>query len=460
MLDFLKSVLLETKFPILLKYQRRTIRAFRVENGVLKEASIRNLSGISIRVWNRGIWGFSSTGIMTKGAVEKAIKSAMEAVKGFEGKSQYHTPSFNPAKGDFRVTETDSVALHSVEEKIDLVMRTADIAKKSEKIVSSLSFYSEIVDEKYFLSNYGTEASYHDVKVDFGVMAYASDGNRMEMGFKTTGATGGWGELFRRNEPDFLAEEAARVAIEKLGCNVPEGGIYTVILHPSLVGVLAHEAIGHTVEADLVISGSAAKGKIGEKVASELVTLVDDPDPEIEKGASGILLVDDEGNLPQKVKIIENGVMKSYLHDSETAGMFSVSPTGNARAFNYSDEPIIRMRNTYIAPGEQTLDEMISATRKGFYLKELGGGGQADANAEFMFGVQEAYRIENGKLKEPVKGITISGQAFDVLRSVDMVGNDFQFALGSGYCGKHQPAKVDAGGPHIRCKVKIGGKKA
>ncbi|MFW5855848.1 MAG: metallopeptidase TldD-related protein, partial [Bacillota bacterium] len=114
--------------------------------------------------------------------------------------------------------------------------------------------------------------------------------------------------------------------------------------------------------------------------------------------------------------------------------------------------------NTYIKPGKSSFEEMVSGIEEGYYLKGLGQGGQADANAEFMFGVQEAYKIENGKITEPVKGITISGQAFSVLNSVDAVGDDLKFALGRGYCGKGQPAKVDAGGPHLRCQVKIGGK--
>jgi TldD protein len=117
------------------------------------------------------------------------------------------------------------------------------------------------------------------------------------------------------------------------------------------------------------------------------------------------------------------------------------------------------MRNTYIAPGESSVDDLISSTKNGLYLKGLGGGGQADANAEFMFGVLEANKIKNGKITEPLREVTISGQAFDVLKSVDAVANDFLFAMGAGYCGKHQPAKVDAGGPHLRCKVRIGGRK-
>ncbi|MCK5247915.1 TldD/PmbA family protein, partial [Candidatus Bipolaricaulota bacterium] len=141
------------------------------------------------------------------------------------------------------------------------------------------------------------------------------------------------------------------------------------------------------------------------------------------------------------------------------AAHFGVEPTGNARAFEYSDAPIIRMRNTYIDPGETSVEELIAGVDDGYYMCGLGFGGQADSNAEFMFGVREAREIKNGKIGKLVRGATISGNAFDVLNSVDAVGNDFRWDLGAGTCGKSQAAaKVDAGGPHLRCKGTIGGR--
>ncbi|HOL67534.1 MAG TPA: TldD/PmbA family protein, partial [bacterium] len=158
-----------------------------------------------------------------------------------------------------------------------------------------------------------------------------------------------------------------------------------------------------------------------------------------------------------RATIIEQGYLKGYLHNAETAGIFKVANTGNARAFTYQDEPLIRMRNTYILPGNLEPEEIIAETPSGLYLKGLGQSGQADANAEFMFGVDEAWLIEKGKLTRRVTGVTISGQAFAVLSSVDKVGCDLLLNSGAGYCGKHQPAKVDAGGPHLRCRLKVGG---
>jgi TldD protein len=230
----------------------------------------------------------------------------------------------------------------------------------------------------------------------------------------------------------------------------------TVILDPAMVGLLSHEAVGHTVEADFVLSGSVVKDKIGSKVASDLVTLVDSGRSEISSNAGGTIIVDDEGVVAGRTAIIEKGVLKSFLHNRESAMIFGVASTGNARAFQYSDEPLIRMRNTYIEPGNDKLNDMIKETTHGYIIKGARNG-QADANGEFMFGAEEVYLIENGEVRELLRGASVSGNAFEVLQSVDMVGNEFQYDIGTGYCGKYQPAKVDGGGPYIRCTAIIGG---
>jgi TldD protein len=198
------------------------------------------------------------------------------------------------------------------------------------------------------------------------------------------------------------------------------------------------------------------KDKIDMKVASDLVTLVDSGRSEIANNAGGTILVDDEGVAAERTAIIENGILKSFLHNRESAHAFGTASTGNARAFQYNDEPLIRMRNTFVEPRSDKLDDMIKETRHGYLVKGARNG-QADANGEFMFGAEEAYLIENGEIKELMRGASISGNAFEVLQSVDMVGDRFQYDIGTGYCGKYQPAKVDGGGPYVRCTAVIGG---
>jgi TldD protein len=191
-------------------------------------------------------------------------------------------------------------------------------------------------------------------------------------------------------------------------------------------------------------------------VGSELVNLCDSGASEFIAGASGTIPVDDEGVKTGRTVIIRDGILESYLHDRESAARFGVAPTGNARAWEYSDSPLIRMRNTYLEPGEETLEEMIAGIDDG-YLLDGPRNGQADSSGEFMFAVGQAWRIRDGALAELVRGVTISGVAFEVMQTVDAVSRDFRWDLGAGMCGKGQPAKVDAGGPYVRCELILGG---
>jgi len=461
MFDILDKVVGNANFWLELRYHSRKALSFAVENGKLSNASNSIYTGVGVRTLVDGCWGFASTSILSIERIWKAVEEARIAAErsnSMKKRKVSSLPSSGIAKGKFEPTITDDVRNHSVDEKIKLVLGTEKKAHLASKLIVSVSCrYSEMVDEKYIVNSDGAHVHVLDIKPEFRIMTVAMENSEMQMGFASAGVTGGWGELFKHESPEDLAIHSVKIAVNKLKAEEPEGGEATVILDPSLVGVLAHEAIGHTVEADFVLAGSIAKGKIGEKVGSKLVTLVDSGKASIGTDAAGLTLVDDEGIEAKDVIVIDKGILKSYLHNRESAGIFNVEPTGNARAFTYSDEPIIRMRNTYIEPGTSKLDDMIMATKKGYLFKRLGGGGQADANAEFMFGVLEGYKIENGKITSPVKNVTISGQAFDVLKTVDMVSDDFKWGLGAGYCGKMQPAKVDAGGPYLRCRVKIGG---
>ena len=460
MRTILKELVADTPGVVQMRYHRRKSLVIRAENGRISTLSSSLLSGTGVRVHRAGVWGFSSTSDMSRKKIAEALREAIAAAAAARGGSGADVRfACDPATGVFTVAAERPFSRIPLEEKLALVRTIEEKMRRvGGTIVSTSVSYAEMEDEKIIVTSDGADAEYRDAKMDFRANAVAADGNEMEFGTVMLGATGGWGDLFRRVRPEDVPERAVRKAMDKLGAPVPAGGMSTVILHPSLVGLLAHEAIGHTVEADFVLAGSIVKDKIGEKVAGEKISLVDDPLCDRDPSGAGVLLVDDEGTRPKKAVIIERGVLRGFLHDAETAAHFHVENTGNARAFTYRDEPVIRMRNTYLLPGEDTVEAMISSTENGLYLKDFGMGGQADANAEFMFDVGEARKIEHGKITAMLKGVTISGQAFEVLSSVDMVGNDFLLDSGAGYCGKHQPAKVDAGGPHIRCRMMIGGK--
>lgn len=243
---------------------------------------------------------------------------------------------------------------------------------------------------------------------------------------------------------------------EKAAGTYCKPGEHDVILDSRLAGILAHEAIGHTCEADLVLGGSVAGDHVGDMVASEKVTLVDyaerGPD-----GNGGIAIhVDDEGVACRDVTIIENGVLKTFLHNKETAREMDAEPTGNARAYAFDDEPLVRMRNTAIAPGNDTLEEMIASVDHGYYLVRPTNG-QADSTSEFMFGVGMGYEIEGGEIKRAVRDTTISGVAFDMLKTITHVSNDLTWGKG-GMCGKKQMIPVGMGGPAIKCRITVGGR--
>ncbi|MBK7877511.1 MAG: TldD/PmbA family protein [Planctomycetes bacterium] len=445
-----------------LRFHRKRSRVLAVEKGRVETAQVTEHTGVGVRVLEDGTWGFASTDRIERGAIELAVDQARAAAR---SSARARTERSEPlprtalARGRFDAPGVKELADKPLAETLELVLAMEQKARgASASIQSASSAYSEVFEEKGIVTSDGARAWTRLVRPEFRISAVAQKDGEIQRGAEAVGATGGWDCLFRAASPEALAEKAAARAVNLLRAGYPEGGRTKVLLSPSLVGLLTHEAVGHTVEADFVQAGSVAAGKLGTRVASEHVTLCDSGRSEFETGAGGSLSVDDEGVPTQNTVIIQDGVLASYLHDRESAARFGVAPTGNARAWEYDNEPLIRMRNTYIAPGDASLDEMIAGTEDG-YLLDGAANGQADANGEFMFGTREAYRITNGKKGPLLRGVNISGQAFEVLRSVDRVGRDFRWDLGSGHCGKGQPAKVDAGGPWMRCEVVLGGRR-
>lgn len=462
MLQLLQEIAIRASGWVELRYHSRRSKRVSVRNGKLEESSTLHLAGVGVRALVDGVFGFASTTDLSERGIAQAVSEAQSAARTSAAAKREKISSLPHvilASGEFSVQTDDPLDDHPLNEKLDLVMRIDErVRSAGQKIVSSAVAYSELQDEKVIVTSDGAAAHIIDAKPDFRIVAVAQQDDDRAMGMDSVGVSGGYADLFVKRMPEEMADKAVQLALDQLGADYASGGVATVVLDPGLVGVLSHEAIGHTVEADLVRGGAITSGKIGTQVASELVTLCDSGPSEFIPHAAGELLVDDEGVKTGRTVIIEHGILRSYLHSRESAAHFGVEPTGNARAFEYSDEPIIRMRNTYIEPGTSSMEEIIASVKHGYYLQGLGGGGQADSNAEFMFGVREAHEIVDGKIGKLVRGVTISGNAFEVLKSVDAVGNDFTWGLGAGHCGKGQLAKVDAGGPHLRCMVTIGGR--
>lgn len=459
MKDVLCNIVEESRAEYVeLRLHERDENRIDMVGGELEEVYSTSYDGVGIRVLMDGSWGFSSTSSIDPKDVMRALRTAEKAARSCSelgGRKVSDLDRTTIAEGIYRADLDDSVRDHTLEEKLELVKSTDSDIRKGSEISSSRVLWNELMDHKVIVNNIGSRVELYDEKVEFYVVAYAGKGEDKVTGVESVGVTGGWKDLFSRRTPDEMVSKAVDTAEKLVTAKHPKGETTTVVLGPELVGLIAHEAVGHTVEADNVLAGSAAYGKLGKKVASELVTMVDDG--AVDPHAAGWVPVDDEGTPVSRTEIISDGVLKNYLCDRETAAQLGVRPTGNARAFVYSDPPIVRMTNTFIEPREHSLEELLEDVEHGYFLKGAKGG-QADANAEFTFGVQEAYLIKQGEITDLLKGVSISGSGFDVLESVDAVTSEFEMCMGSGYCGKLQRAKVDGGGPHIRCTATVGGK--
>jgi len=233
------------------------------------------------------------------------------------------------------------------------------------------------------------------------------------------------------------------------------GGQHTVVLAPELAGMLAHEAMGHPCEADIVLGGAVTGDLQGQRVASDLITMVDFAHSYEGSELTIPVYVDDEGTPATDAILIKNGILGEFMNSRETAVRTEAKPSGNARAYQYNDEPLVRMRNTAILPGESNLEDMIAEVEDGYYLMQTSNG-QADSTTEFMFGITLGYEIKNGKLGQAIKDTTVSGNAINMLQSIDAVSNDMYWSS-AGYCGKKQPMVVSMGGPALRGVAHLGG---
>jgi TldD protein len=456
--DYLKGLIdLKGKYTEI-RYHSRILKEVRFTNGRQEITRAIVKAGVGIRVLNYdGCWGFSSTSMLDRESLVKTLDNAVRAADALAYSKHNRVKGLADARLAVGVFEYNNVKSIDMKDIIELVRDAEKEARRVDRMIRSAScFYREIIDNKIIVTSDGASAVIKDSKPEFVVTAIAAKGSKRVSASEGIGITGNHDDLFKHNSASDLARNAARKALRLLDARVPKGERTTIILDPAMVGLLAHEAIGHLVEADFVLSGSIARDMLGKEVASKIVTLVDSGTSDIVENAAGTTLVDDEGVLARRVKIIDSGILSEYLHNRESAYIFNVEPTGNARAFEYDDEPLIRMRNTYIEPRDYTLDEMIKEVKHGYLLKGARNG-QADANGEFMFGAQEAYLIEHGEVKEPLRGVSVSGITMDVLKSIDAISKDFKYDIGTGYCGKYQPMKVDGGGAYVRCIATIGG---
>lgn len=342
-----------------------------------------------------------------------------------------------------------------IEEKVRLVEMANQAARNLDERVKQVAVgYGDVIQDIWVANSLGVYVEDRRVRTRFVVNVVAADKGIIQTGYEAVGGRVGF-ELFEEVNVEELAQKAARRALLMLKAKPAPAGQMVVVMSGEAGGTMIHEACGHGLEADLVQKQlSVYAGKIGQKVASELVTVVDDATL---PGKYGSLTVDDEGNPGQRTVLIENGILKGYMYDYLTAKKEGRSSTGNGRRESYRDRPIPRMTNTFIAPGQSDPQEIIRSVRKGFFVKKMGGGQVNTTNGDFVFDVTEGYLIENGTITEPVRGATLTGNGPEVLQMIDMVGNDHGFAIGT--CGKDgQGVPVSDAQPTIRIpNLTVGG---
>jgi len=431
-----------------------------MRKGVLLANGQSRDSGVSARLFENGVYGFASAPRDDNETIAAVIAAARDNAESVttrpRGRPIAPAPSV-PGQGVFDY-RSRKPAISAAERVAILASLDAALRRKFPNLVNVDLTLNANASEKALLTSDGARTYSYVPRAVLAVkMAVEANDGLVEL----YDAIGGFGEI---QDQSFDAEsllpwldelyEELRLKAEGGQC---EAGSHDVVLDSELAGILAHEAIGHTCEGDLVLAGSVAGDRLGETVASEKITLGDYAQRGPDGGGTIAIHVDDEGTQCRDVTIIEKGVLKGFLHSRQTAAELDAEPTGNARAFSFSDEPLVRMRNTAILPGEDKRAEMIASIDRGYYLKRPSNG-QADLTSEFMFGVCCGYEIRNGKLARAVRDTTISGVAFDMLKTVTHVGDDFSWSMPGGFCGKKQPIAVGTGGPSPKCKVTIGGR--
>jgi TldD protein len=336
--------------------------------------------------------------------------------------------------------------------EIDRVAREFDPRVKS--VMASFSAERKIV---MVVNSEGRIAADVQPLCRLNVMVIAEDDKGRQSGMSGGGGRVEWSFFFEGERWREHALTAARQAITNLDAVDAPAGEMMVVLGPGWPGILLHEAIGHGLEGDFNRKRTSAfSGRIGERVASEFCTVVDDGTIPNRRGS---LNIDDEGTPTSRTVLIEKGILRGYLQDTLNARLMKMEPTGNGRRESFAHSPMPRMTNTFMLPGENTPDEILRSVRNGLYAVNFGGGQVDITNGKFVFSASEAYLIEDGKVTRPVKGATLIGNGPDVLTRVTMVGNDLELDPGVGMCGKDgQSVPVGVGLPTIRIDaITVGG---
>ncbi|MGZ8226169.1 MAG: metalloprotease TldD [Methylococcaceae bacterium] len=418
-----------------------------MEGGIIKEGSHNIEQGAGVRAVLGEKTGFAysdrielPTLLEAANNVKAILRQGQDAqvgIKPFANAAQYY-PVANPLKS---LADQQKIALL---QKVESETRKLD--KRIEEVIVSLVG----VHESILVANQdGSLAADIRPLVRMNVTVIVVENGRREQGSMGGGARSDYQYFIDEDAALGYGKEAVRQALVNLEAGEAPAGNMTVVLGPGWPGILLHEAIGHGLEGDFNRKGTSAfSGKVGERVASSLCTVVDDGTLQ---GRRGSLSIDDEGTPTEKTVLIENGILKGYMQDKLNARLMGVKPTGNGRRESYASLPMPRMTNTYMLAGQHNPEEIIKSVKKGLYARNFAGGQVDITSGKFVFSASEAYLIEDGKITRPVKGATLIGNGPDVLTKVSMVGTDLELDSGVGTCGKDgQSVPVGVGQPTLK----------
>ncbi|HUJ27023.1 MAG TPA: TldD/PmbA family protein [Myxococcales bacterium] len=435
--------------------EKSTGTAVSLDEGKIKSAQSGSITGVGVRAIRGAQVGYAHSDDLDEQALLRAAQTAALIADGTREPGPVNM-SRKPLPTYYQVSTP--LADVDVARKIELVLQADQAARKYDKRVRQvMGGYADQTREILVANTMGHLAEDRQDLCRLGVQCVAF-GRKDE---RRTGFYGGGGRVDFRFFEDFsptqVGREAARQAVATLGAVPAPAGPQTVVLAPGWSGILLHEAVGHGLEADFIRKGTSLfAGKLGEKVASELVTVIDDGTV---AGGRGSINVDDEGNEGERKVLIEKGVLRGYLYDHLNAKLTGRRSTGSGRRQSFRHAPLPRMTNTFLAPGDQDPGDIVKAVPKGLYCRQFGGGQVDISNGNFVFEISEAYLIEDGEITKPVKGAMLIGVGPEALKNVTAVGNDAAHDPGLGTCGKDgQVVPVGVGLPTVRIdNVTVGG---
>ncbi|HEY5679737.1 MAG TPA: metalloprotease TldD [Pseudomonadales bacterium] len=439
-------------------FQHQRSESWALEDGIVKDGSFSVDRGVGVRAISGEKTGFAYAEDIILPALTSATEAARSIARHGEDRS---VPAWQVPRVPARYPSVDPISTLDGSEKVALLRRVDEAARQADPRVKEVNVRLSASHESILvMASDGTLCADVRPLVRLDVSVIVEQDGRRERGSAGAGGRGDLGLVSDSEFTDGLAREAVRTALVNLEAVDAPAGPMQVVLGHGWPGVLLHEAVGHGLEGDFNRKGSSAfANRVGEKVASELCTVVDDGTLD---GRRGSLTVDDEGSPSQETVLIENGVLRGYMQDKLNARLMKTSSTGNGRRQSFAHLPMPRMTNTFMKAGEHDPEEIIASVDRGIYAVNFGGGQVDITSGRFVFSATEAYLIEKGRVTHPVRGATLIGNGPEVMTRISMVGNDLELDRGIGVCGKDgQSVPVGVGQPTLKIdEVTVGGTSA